>query len=273
MKKLLLSLLMTGLFFQFSTKIFSGQGENNEKPVLYIGIGGGYNDVMHNGQLATFVNNPYMPFFMNERVSGYFYGLSMEYNINHILNFNSSIIAKLSFQSLPGKLFSLGSAYPAIYENGQGRTNIVVFTEHNAKITFNLYSFELLFKITIPKTDLGLILGPEFSFVVNNNFHQTYDITKPENVKFSDLTEYGDPAGKDIHVASRSYIVNDGKIPGSKDSYIRMKAGIQYEFMLGDFKIIPALAIYLNQINFSNDYDWKISNLFQAGIDLKYGIF
>lgn len=230
---------------------------------IYIGPALGLNILGHTMDIPTFSEDNLCPNFKNATGFGFFGGLTMEYLFGDVATSNSSIIARVLFNMFPGSVTVDDKAYPVSAPNG---TTTMTNVENVLDIDYNALTFEVMYKINpIPGFGLGIVVGPSFDYLITKNMAHRFNLLTPENAQFSTKPDYAT-----FENNNRTIVFSDAEIPNASAIRFGLKAGIQYEILLGSkMYIVPSFAYNFGITTVTSDYTWRVSPL-QAGIEARF---
>lgn len=243
------------------------------KSTVLIGPVFGYNRSMHTVDLASFDENT-CPRFSNGQDNGIYFGLSWEQPLGEAKESTSSIITRVLYSTLPSTLSVTENPLPtlATVQNTNEDKITDVGYQHNQKITYSVASLEVCYKLN-PFTNavpLGFTLGPTFDFALSKKQRQTFEITSPNNARFKRLPDAQlAELGYTYENNDRTLVIRDGDIPNSQSFRLGLKAGVQYEILMNEWLIVPAMYYNLALVNLSSAEDWRV-NALQIGVDVRY---
>ncbi len=283
MKVRFLPLAILALIWMFPTDILA-QDDATDNPLMpqtrrkpiYIGPTVGFNRSIHSVELASFVDDPLCPFFPNGTANGFWVGLTGEYLLGNVKNSNSSIIARVLYNRLPASFDKEGSIYPSMVSQIVGPdTNTVIMesaTSHGISVTYDLITAEVCYKLNLFNTNFGITIGPTFDFAMSKNIEQTFELTYPMNAKFVYNQEAIDN-GTIVRYENnqRKIVVKDGDIEGSSSFRLGIKAGVQYEILMGRMYIVPAAYYNYGILKLTDMEDWYVHAL-QIGVDVRFAL-
>ncbi len=270
---LLLGILLTsnnvlaqrGVVTEFATPL-----DPSAKPTpIYIGPAAGINIMGHNMNIKQLdlPDQPLCPDFVDAKGLGFYAGLTMEYLIGDVATSTSAIIVRALYNTYPGTVTVEGDNLPIA--NGDSYINTV--TEHSLDVKSSAVTLEAVYKFNpIPGMGFGLVAGPTFDYHLSKKWTQKFMLVSPNNVSF----EPGANPNNYRYVDNNRTILikDDVDIENASSIRIGLKAGIQYEILLGSrFYIVPAVCYNFGITSFNSDYDWRISPL-QVGLDARYAL-
>lgn len=281
-KVLFITLAVLALILIKPIDVFSQGGNNPLMPTkvrlpIYIGPVFGYNMSQHSVELKSFATDPLCPTFVDGSDDGYYVGFSGEYILGDVRTSKSSILMKVVYNNLPAYLEKGGDTYPSritiVDDQGNpvGEEIINSSTLHTQEIKYSLITVEAFYKFNpIQGMGLGFVVGPTFDFSLEKSHIQTMELIEPLNAQFK-IPDDGIPAGMRYENNNRTIIVKDGDIPESSGFRFGVKAGIQYEILLGPMYIVPGAYYNFGVTNLSSQEDWRV-NAIQMGIDIRFAL-
>lgn len=236
---------------------------------IYLGPVVGYNRSLHSVDLASFVDDPLCPFFSNGTANGFYAGLSFEYLLGNVTDSKSSIIARALYNTMPASFTKEGDRYPSLVEDPSsptGYTTVFSKTQHSIEVTYSMLTFEVMYKLNFLQA-LGVTVGPTFDFPMSKKLDQVYKLIEPDYVQFKRNT---DP---NVHYRyadnDRTIYVKEGDIPESSGFRLALKAGLQYEILLGRMYVVPAVYYNYALTKLTTTENWYVHAL-QMGVDVRF---
>jgi|GEM_PF-3700084 len=185
--------------------------------------------------------------------TGYFIGLSYEYEIGNPYESLSSIICNVQYDNKPGKVnrYNISQTLNPIEEETIG------FSKIKIDYSFSFITTEIFYKQNFfRRVPIGIIVGPYFSIPVKLNANETL-YNRVNNID-------------SIKIAPEEKIIYNDEIKNAKAIDIGFIAGIQYEVIVGrDFKIIPSVIYKHSLTGIQYKSDWKITSM-DFGISIRY---
>lgn len=284
-KHLLLFLLLVSLGF-IDTKAQSDL-ENPLAPFqetrpIFIGPVFGYNRSLHSVSLKTFAdagneNVAPCPTFENGQDNGFFVGFTYEHILGDYKNSNSSIIVRAMYQTMPSYLEVGGDTYPSLVSIVDADGNVIQqkiinsSTLHILSVDYSMATFEAVYKINpFEGMNLGFTIGPTFDYALSKTFTQKFRLMEPLNARFRRADNW-EQLGIRYENNDRTIVVNDGDIPNASGLRVAVKAGIQYEILMGRFYIVPGINYNFGITELSSDQSWRVSAV-QAGFDIRFSL-
>lgn len=260
------------------------QGEENpllpyqERRPIFLGPVFGYNRSMHSVSLKTYpdINNENIdpcPTFENGNDNGFYVGFSYEQLLGDYKNSNSSIIARIMYQTMPSYLEVGGKTYPQpvniVDNNGNVIGTEMVYSTilNTEQIKYSMITLDVVYKLNpFEGMTLGFTVGPTFDYIMTKTMEQQVLLVEPRNAIFmpSDLS----PGQRYIN-NGRGIVLKEGDIPNSSSIRFGIKAAVQYEILMGSFYFVPTVAYNFGITNVSSDQTWRVSAL-QIGMDIRY---
>lgn len=283
-KHLLLFLLIVSLGF-VDTKAQSDL-ENPLAPFqetrpIFIGPVFGYNRSLHSVSLKTFAdageNVAPCPTFKDGQDNGFFVGFTYEHILGDYKNSNSSIIVRAMYQTMPSYLEVGGDTYPSLVSIVDANGNVIEqkiinsSTLHILSVDYSMATFEAVYKINpFEGMNLGFTIGPTFDYALSKTFTQEFRLMEPLNARFRRADNW-EQLGIRYENNDRTIVVNDGDIPNASSLRVAIKAGIQYEILMGRFYIVPGINYNFGITELSSDQSWRVSAV-QAGFDIRFSL-
>jgi len=249
---------------------------------IFLGPVFGYNRSMHSVSLKTYAdagnaNIAPCPTFENGQDNGFFIGFTYEHILGDYKNSNSSIIARVMYQTMPSYLEVGGDAYPSLVSivdnNGNviGTDYILSSTLHTNTIKYSLVTLDVVYKLNpIEGMNLGVTIGPTFDYALTKTWNQEFKLLTPTNARFSRPDNW-QQLGIQYANNDRTIIIRDGNIPNSSSLRFGLKLGVQYEILMGRYYDVPGIAYNLGITNLSSDQSWKVSAV-QIGFDVRFSL-
>jgi hypothetical protein len=274
MKLRILPLAVLAVLIQF-TSTFAQEISNPLAPTevgtpIYLGPVVGYNYSIHTADIASFVEDQdRCPTFSNGNANGYYFGLSFEYLLGNAKNSKSSIIARLLYNSFPAYFEQGGDTYPSLVEDPSsptGYTTVESSTKHELNVKYSTITFEPCYKLNLIGT-FGFTVGPTFDFTMNTELEQTYKLIEPDYVQFKEDPNSGYRYSDD----KRTIYVQEGEIPDAAGFRLGLKAGVQYEILLGRMYVVPAVYYNYGITKLTSMENWYVHAL-QMGVDIRFSL-
>ncbi len=234
-----------------------------QKTPIYIGPVLGYNRSIHNADLLTFQDDVRCPSFVNGTNNGFFAGISFEYLLGNPVNSTSSIIARVLYNTMPASFTQTGEPYPSIVDPLQ--PPIISQTEHTYDVTYSMITAEVMYKLNLINT-FGITVGPTFDFPIQKSQEQLFKLVEPQNARFKqpDNPQY------EYRDNGRTIVVKDGDIADATSFRLGIKAGVQYEILMGRMYIVPGVFYNYGITKLTNE-DWFVHAI-QAGVDVRFSL-
>jgi hypothetical protein len=264
------------LFFLAFILIISFQNSYSQEDStakFSIGITLGAKIGNHLANIPVDYENPQIGDFYNLSTNNNYisYGISMNYSFPYFDD-DLSIICRLFYENFYSDCWHRTSYYEnTITLNNQEKKAFISFI-NSLDVKYYLFSADILLKYNLIGS-LGITLGTSLGYVVNNNFFQKYIIADPDSIKFSDIKDWSQYE-MSSNAQSNVDIIYDGKIKNAYDFRIGFLLGIQYEFKIDKFWIVPNIYYNIpltkvrNNDNDENE-DWKL-RIIRACIDFRY---
>jgi|GEM_PF-167441 len=260
-------------------------------PRVYVGPVFGYNRSLHSSSFRSIADDALCPTFEQGTDNGFFVGMSFEYLLGNPRDSKSSIIARVLYNSIPGSYTQPGDKLPSLDNNGD-----VIFSEvqHTAQITYNTLDFEVVYKLNLFNSNLGVVVGPTFGMVLGASRTQRLQIIQPNNAQFSDFKnnegamfddqvklfneggtervvahqEWNPPAASGNNKAVESLSTGDNAWSGTR---LGVKAGLQYEIPVGKVLVVPCMYYNFAITELSKNDNLRI-NALQLGVDIRFAL-
>ena len=264
-----IALLTSSAFAQRGVqKEYASPLDPSAKPTpIYIGPAFGFNIMGHSMDIPTFKDDPLCPNFKNASGFGILGGLTLEYLFGDVASSSSALIFRALFNMYPGSVTVEDKEFPSM-----GPDAAVVYSnvESTIDITYNAATFEVMYKINpIPGFGLGIVVGPSFDYIITKNRTHKFSLIKPLNAQFFDDRESW-PAGTTFDATKRTAIIYDGEIEDASMIRLGLKAGVQYEILLGSkLYVVPSLAYNFGITSLTSAYTWRVSPI-QIALDARF---
>lgn len=283
--KILLMVIFTiGLFTESSySQLDTPLEPAKEGKPFYFGPIFGYNRVMHNTNKPAVTiddpNAPKCPNFENGSANGFFAGVSFEYLLGEATNSNSSIIARLMYNTFPSYFEQQGDDLPTTVGIVQSDGSVVpteTITSINYlnDITYEAISLDLLFKfnfINSGKVGVGVVAGPTFDYTLTATELSRMRLVQPDNAQLIRNTKLEQDFGYTYSPDMKELKFNDGDILNSSSLRMGLKIGAQVEFNFEKFIVVPNIMYNLALTQLSSEHDWRV-NALQIGVDVRFAI-
>ncbi len=243
-------------------------------PVL-LGPVVGYNRAVHTADIASFVDDPLCPFFTNGTANGFYVGFSFEYLLGSAVDSRSSIIARVLYNTMPANFEKEGDKHPSLVEDQSqptGYRTVESTTRHAIEVAFSTLTAEFCYKFNF-LDNLGVTVGPTFDFPLSKNMTQVYQLLEPNYVQFKRNQEALDK-GEIVRYEDndRTIVVYDKDVPEAAGFRLGLKAGLQYEIILGKrYFIVPAFYYNYAVTKFSSVENWFVHAI-QFGVDIRFSL-
>lgn len=254
------------------------EAQAESKP-FYFGPIGGINLVDHAANLQTFASVP-VPCepFDGGNGFGFYAGLSFEYLIGDAEVSQMSVIARIMYNTMDGSMETQQDVLPSLVVN-PGQPSDIIFSQtlHEAEITYNALSLDLLYKFTPleeGKFAFGVIAGPTFDFIMTKDLGQFYKLINSPNVRFKDNIPNPINGNQpyELRDFGQTLVVREGPIEDASSIRFGLKLGVIVEIETGQgFYIAPNAFYNLGLTNVQSAGDWTV-NLFQVGVDVRWAI-
>jgi hypothetical protein len=263
-----IALLTSSAFAQRGVqKEYASPLDPSAKPTpIYIGPAFGFNIMGHSMDIPTFVNDKLCPNFKNASGIGILGGLTLEYLFGDVASSSSSLIFRALFNMYPGSVTVEDKDYPTMDLSG----NVLLCgVENTMDITYNAATFEVMYKINpIPGFGLGIVVGPAFDYIITKDRTHKFSLTKPLNAQFDPEKIW--PEGTTFDPNKRTATIYDGEIEDASTIRLGLKAGVQYEILLGSkLYIAPSLAYNFGITSLSSAHTWRVSPI-QIALDARF---
>jgi len=234
---------------------------------IYFGPAGGVNIMGHSMDKPTIEQ---CNVFQSAAGLGIYAGLTLERLFGDVATSSSSVIFRVLFNMYPGTNTIDDIPYNA-YDPINDRP-VSTTVQDGLDISYNAVTFEVMYKINpIPAMGLGIVVGPAIDYILTKNVKQKYSILTPTNAQFplDLLDKYPGAIFEDEY--RRIAIIYDGEIEEASSIRFGIKAGVQYEILLGSkLYIAPALAYNFGITNVTTTkHSWRVSPI-QIGMDLRF---
>ena len=251
---------------------------------IFIGPVFGYNRSMHSVSLKTFAdagnaNIAPCPTFENGQSNGFYAGFTYEHILGDYKNSNSSIIARVMYQTMPSYLEVGGDEYPSLLTYVDANGNVVKeeivmsSTLWTAEVDYSMVTAEAVYKINpFEGMNLGFTIGPTFDFGMKKNLDYRMKLITPRNAQFTRPKDY-DPNVDTYYYENndRTIVFYSDEIKNSSSFRFGLKAGVQYEILFGRMYVVPGIQYNFGITNLSSDQSWRV-NAIQAGFDIRFSL-
>ncbi len=260
----------------FSSSVYAQRGveiqyasplDPSKKPTpIYFGPAFGFNIMGHTMDIPTFIEDEICPNFKNAAGLGMYAGMTLEHLFGDVATSSSSLIFRVLYNMYPGSVTVSDVDYPLYNKNTD--TYVPSNIDHSMELTYNALTLEVMYKINpVPSIGLGVVVGPAFDYIMTKNRTQKSKIMHPNNATF-DRTTFNE--GVVFTDNDRTAIRYDGEIEDASGIRFGVKAGVQYEILLGSkLYIAPAIAYNFGITDLSSAHTWRVSPL-QIGIDARF---
>ncbi len=267
------------LAFQFSNLIAQDLA-NPLEPVqvrmpILLGPVVGYNRSVHTADIASFVDDPLCPFFTNGTANGFYVGFSFEYLLGSAVDSRSSLIARVLYNTMPADFEKEGDKHPSLVEDLSQSTGYRVVestTRHAIEVAFSTLTAEVCYKFNFLE-GLGVTVGPTFDIPLSKSMTQVYQLLEPNYVQFKrnqEALEKGEIVRYEDN--DRTIVVYDQDVPEASGFRLGLKAGLQYEIILGKrYYIVPAFYYNYAVTKFSSVENWFVHAI-QFGVDIRFSL-
>jgi hypothetical protein len=221
---------------------------------------------LHSVDLASFVDDPLCPYFTNGSANGFYFGFTFEYLLGEPKNAKSSIIAKVMYNTMPSNLEVTGDTYPSRVLDEQGNDQIInSSTNHSVDVSYSMLTVEALYKLNLFETTFGVVVGPTVDLTMGATRTQKMSLVEPLEAQFIPKPGY------QYEDDYRTIVVADGDIPEKSGLRLGVKAGIQYEILMGRWYLVPHVFYNFGITELSGAEDWRV-NAIQIGADLRFSL-
>ncbi|MFW6276449.1 MAG: hypothetical protein ACOC2K_02105, partial [Bacteroidota bacterium] len=250
-------------------------GPEQKKKPIYIGPVFGYNRSIHTFEIPSFADDALCPTFENGNDNGFYAGLTMEYILGEVLDATNSIIARITYNTLPTyteEYTEEGGGLPSIITdpNTGEKTEVLSQSIHTADVSFNSIQVDVMYKFNFFGSGLGIAVGPNFGFAMAKTYEQQLSLTDPPEAQFERADDWQQRGFEYIN-DDRTIVIEDGDIPNSNAFRLGIKAGIQYEYLMGQLYVVPHAYYNFGVTQLSEDNDWRVDAL-QIGVDVRYAL-
>jgi len=258
-------------------------------PRIYVGPVIGYNRSLHSSSFRSIADDQLCPTFESGTDHGYFIGGSFEYLLGNPRDSKSSIIARVLYNSIPGKYTQPGDRLPSLGPNNE---TIISEIQHTADITYKTLDFEVVYKLNLFNSNFGVVVGPTFGIVMDASRTQKMAIIDPSNAVFSGSqgnldamfdanTKLFENYGRTRVVAHQEWnppapVSGTKPVESLKDanwsgSRLGVKAGAQYEIVVGRVLVVPCMYYNFAITEVSANDNLRI-NALQLGVDIRFAL-
>jgi hypothetical protein len=286
-KNILMKLLLPILIFA-SQELFSQGGATPLDPMakkspIYIGPVVGYNAVSHGGERAvtqiagipTSANVP-CPNFEEGSDNGFYVGVAFEYLLGGATNSTSSIIGKILYSTYPSFIEKEGDQLNTNITTGNdggNQTPEITTINFTNTIDYSVFSAEVLYKLNLFGTPIGAVAGLAFDFTMTATESSEMRLVRPDNATFI-VSDDAIANGYEYADANRTlrFGPEGGKdIENATGFRLGLKLGLQYEFSLSGFLIVPHMFYNAGLTSLVTDDAWRVS-AFQIGTDIRIAL-
>lgn len=237
-----------------------------QPPRIYVGPIAGFNQNFHSGGFTSFVLDVQCPNFTSGNATGFYGGFSMEYLLGDPKDARSSILARLTYDNRPASFSEGDEEYPTrILDNGLD-TTVITSVEHSAEITYDLIGLDILYKLMLGNTKVGVMVGPTVGYVMSANVEQFFKLLKPLEGQF-----VPEPGPYEYRDNNRTIVINDGDVPDAATLRIGIKVGVLYELSLRKLIVAPHIFYDFGITKVTSNENWRV-NAFQAGVDVRFAL-
>lgn len=236
---------------------------------IYIGPTVGINRSLHTVDLKTFSDDDKCPTFINGANFGFWIGGTFEYLLGNVKNSSSSVIFRAMYSTMPASMEKSGDILPSRVQG----TDEPIYTEvvHKNEVTYDMLSFDICYKLNLFGSSFGVTLGPTIDMIMNAKKEQTMSLVDaPPHIRFKE-----DPANPNISYRDNGQTIvldgGQGDIPNSSGMRFGVKAGVQYEILLGAWYVVPEIFYNFALTDVTDAEDWRV-NAIQIGIDFRYAL-
>jgi hypothetical protein len=243
--------------FYFLVLLFVSQqiSAQTDQPRLFIGIIGGFNKNYHSGTFSLpdtnglEIKTPGMGTY-----NGSLYGLAGEYWFTE--NGTTALQFNIYYEHKPGNFLWIGT--PVTFYDTTSNQTYIYSRNHELDIVYDLLNFEALFRYNILPY-FGISIGPKFGVVTYTQYILYQIINHIQGIYL--LPE---------EIGQSEYLIQPLKpIPSAYVYHLAIKLSLQYELLLGNFLITPAVSFDYGVTNIAPS--WSVNTL--AGtVDVKYGL-
>ncbi len=271
MMKMLRLCVFGGLLTLISVLPLEAQNKSNpikpaaQPPRLYVGPIAGFNQNFHSGGFRSFVLDANCPNFRSGNATGFYAGFSFEYLLGDPKDARSSILGRIAYDTRPASFSEDDTEYPSRLVDLDTIINPKV--EHNAEIDYNLINLDILYKLMIGTTKVGVAVGPSIGYVLDAKLQQKFKLIEPLEAQFIQDTET-DFTYEDNF---RTIVIEDGDVPNASTIRFGVKVGALYELSLKKFLVVPHVFYDFGITKVTSDENWRV-NAFQAGVDVRFAL-
>ena len=247
-------------------------------PRVFIGPAVGYNRSFHPANIASFATQAECPVFRSSSANGFFLGATGEVILGDPRTSRSSIIVRLMFDNLPATFKEAGGAYPSripLTIDGQDTTVIIkTSTQHVLSVSYYALNAEVLYRLDIGAIPLGVVVGPTVGVPVRATLQQRFELVEPEFVdiagrRYIPVFERDETQpGYRYENNDRAIVIRDGDIEERTGLRLGVKAGLQYEFTLGRWRVMPGMFYNFAITKVTKRENWR-ANALQLGVDFR----
>ena len=240
-----------------------------QPPRIYVGPIVGFNQNFHSGGFTSFVADVNCPNFRSGNATGFYVGGSFEYLLGDPEDARSSILARLTYDTRPASFEEEDTEYPVLVVTPEDPDGTVIFpvVNHSAEIDYNMINLDIMYKLMVGNTRVGIMVGPAVGMVMDANVQQKFNLVSPLEAQFkpdetTDFTYEND---------FRTIVIRDGEVPDAAGIRVGVKIGALYELSLSRFIVVPHVIYDFGLTKVTTNEDWRV-NAFQAGVDVRFAL-
>lgn len=234
------------------------------RPRIYVGPVVGYNRSLHSSGFQSVAGDILCPDFTSGTDNGFYVGFSGEYLLGKPQDSKSSIIARILYNYLPANYAEAGDTLPSLDQDG---AVVLSSVRHVAEIKYSLIDLELIYKLNLFNSSLGVVIGPTIGYVLTSSREQRLELISPDNAVFDKSTA---PPGEYIN-GDRGIITARDNIDDKSSIRLAVKAGLQYELQAGRILLVPCVYYNFGITEVSPSANLRV-NALQAGIDIRFAL-
>lgn len=237
-------------------------------PRILIGPVVGFNQNFHTGGFASFTNDENCPQFQSGNATGFYLGGSFEYLLGDPRDARSSILFRGLLDLRPASFEEVGDNLPSRMQDGDESRVVFSTTSHNAEIEYTNLNLEILYKLMLGETKIGIALGPSVGINLTTSAEQTFNLLEPQNAIFVEDPEFK-AKGYEYTNDFRTIVIQNGDVPDKSGIRFGMKAGLLYEVNVKKVLVVPHIFYDFGLTKVTSTDDWRVSSL-QAGVDIRF---
>jgi hypothetical protein len=177
-------------------------------------------------------------------ISGFYFGLMGEYPIFRNSNISHNIQLRLTYENFTSQS-TVSSPYPTVDSTGR---HVVASLDQDYSVNLQYLSVNLLYKFSLAKNHVGLLIGPILQVLMNNS----YEISEERLVLNNTTTTKG--------------TVVDAKLSDKLTSFWGLCLGLEFPLSVSKFELVPQ--VFYSFASPDAISAWKSRNL-RVGIEIR----